>query len=74
MKKESIAAYLNDVSTNPLDVNSVPVNSVHVNATNNGQPINERTNRVNKDKNGTHKLLGDCGNSSKSSENDWENA
>ena len=70
--KESNATYLNDVLTNPLDVNSVPVNCVNVNVTNNGEPINQCTNSVNKDKDGIHKLLEDCDNSSKSSEADWE--
>ena len=50
VKKESNITYLDDVSTNPLDVNNVPVNSVNVNVTNNGVPINQRTNRVNKEK------------------------
>ena len=72
--KESNATYLNDVLTNPLDVNSVPVNCVNVNVTNNGEPINQCTNSVNKDKDGMHKLLEDCDNSSKSSEADWESA
>ena len=50
VKKESNITYLDDVSTNPLDINNVPVNSVNVNVTNNGVPINQRTNRVNKEK------------------------
>ena len=50
VKKESNITYLDDVSTNPLDVNNVPVNSVNVNVTNNGVSINQRTNRVNKEK------------------------
>ena len=50
VKKESNITDLDDVSTNPLDINNVPVNSVNVNVTNNGVPINQRTNRVNKEK------------------------
>ena len=47
---------------------------MNVNVTYNGVPINQRANRVNKDRDGTHELLEDCGNSSKSSEDDWESA
>ena len=69
-KKKSNVTYLDDVSSNPLDVNNVPVNSVNVNVTNNGVPINQRINLVNKDKDGTDELLEDCSNSSKSTEDD----
>ena len=73
MKKESNVTYLDDASTNLPHVNSVSVNSVNVNVINNGVSINQRPNRVSKDKDGTHELLVDCG-SSKSSEDDWESA
>ena len=69
-KKKSNVTYLDDVSSNPLNENNVPVNSVNVNVTNNGVPINQRINLVNKDKDGTDELLEDCSNSSKSTEDD----